>query len=74
MQYVRLAIAYSATHPADVVAATEDTSARKLREMRLALQVDKEFSKDEILDPLPQPRLVRQRRVRHLRRQPGLLR
>ncbi|MEU8208671.1 transglycosylase domain-containing protein [Micromonospora sp. NPDC049044] len=49
MQYVRLAIAYSATHPADVVAATEDTSARKLREMRLALQVDKEFSKDEIL-------------------------
>ncbi|MBQ0903461.1 transglycosylase domain-containing protein [Micromonospora sp. U21] len=49
MQYVRLAIAYSATHPADVVAATEDTSARKLREMRLALQVDEEFSKDEIL-------------------------
>ncbi|WP_422754271.1 penicillin-binding protein [Micromonospora sp. WMMD708] len=49
MQYVRLAIAYSATHPADVVAATEDTSSRKIREMRLALQVDKEFSKDEIL-------------------------
>ncbi|MET8318888.1 transglycosylase domain-containing protein [Micromonospora sp. NPDC005189] len=50
MQYVRLAIAYSATHPADVVAATEDTSARKLREMRYALQVDKELSKDEILE------------------------
>ncbi|TDC77677.1 glycosyl transferase [Micromonospora sp. KC606] len=49
MQYVRLAIAYSATHPADVVAATEDTGPRKLREMRLAMQVDKEFSKDEIL-------------------------
>ncbi|QGN46403.1 glycosyl transferase [Micromonospora sp. WMMC415] len=49
MQYVRLAIAYSATHPADVVAATEDTSARKLREMRYALQIDKELSKDEIL-------------------------
>jgi membrane peptidoglycan carboxypeptidase len=49
MQYVRLAIAYSATRPADVVAATEDTSARKIREMRLAIQVDKEFSKDEIL-------------------------
>ncbi|WP_327033622.1 transglycosylase domain-containing protein [Micromonospora ureilytica] len=49
MQFVRLAIAYSATHPADVVAATEDTSARKLREMKLALQIDKEFSKDEIL-------------------------
>ncbi|MEH1055884.1 penicillin-binding protein [Micromonospora sp. CPCC 206171] len=50
MQYVRLAIAYSATHPADVVAATEDTSARKLREMRYAIQIDKEFSKDEILE------------------------
>ncbi|OKI52718.1 transglycosylase domain-containing protein [Micromonospora sp. CB01531] len=50
MQYVRLAISYSATHPADVVAATEDTSARKLREMSLAMQVDKEFSKDEILE------------------------
>ncbi|MEU2615862.1 transglycosylase domain-containing protein [Micromonospora sp. NPDC007271] len=50
MQYVRLAISYSATHPADVVAATEDTSARKLREMSLALQVDKQFSKDEILE------------------------
>ncbi|MEU5937564.1 transglycosylase domain-containing protein [Micromonospora sp. NPDC047548] len=50
MQYVRLAIAYSATHPADVVAATEDTSARKLREMRFALQMDKEYSKDEILE------------------------
>ncbi|MFG1774879.1 penicillin-binding protein [Micromonospora sp. NPDC049048] len=50
MQYVRLAIAYSASHPADVVAATEDTSARKLREMRYALQIDKELSKDEILE------------------------
>jgi len=50
MQYVRLAIAYTATHPADVVAATEDTSARKLREMRYAIQIDKELSKDEILE------------------------
>ncbi|MEH1099215.1 penicillin-binding protein [Micromonospora sp. CPCC 205561] len=50
MQYVRLAIAYSASHPADVVAATEDTSARKLREMRYAIQIDKELSKDEILE------------------------
>ncbi|MFJ8581847.1 penicillin-binding protein [Micromonospora sp. NPDC093277] len=50
MQFVRLAISYSATHPADVVAATEDTSARKLREMSLALQVEKEFSKDEIME------------------------
>ncbi|MGI5212926.1 transglycosylase domain-containing protein [Plantactinospora sp. CA-290183] len=50
MQYVRLAIAYSATHPQDVVAATEDTSARKLREMRYALQIDADLSKDEILE------------------------
>ncbi|BCJ59783.1 transglycosylase [Micromonospora endophytica] len=50
MQFVRLNIAYSATHPADVIAATEDTSARKLREMRYALQVDQEMTKDEILE------------------------
>ncbi|MER5457876.1 transglycosylase domain-containing protein [Micromonospora sp. NPDC002389] len=49
MQYVRMGIAYSATHPADVVAATEDTSARKLREMNYALQIEKTLSKDEIL-------------------------
>jgi membrane peptidoglycan carboxypeptidase len=50
MQYVRLAIAYSATHPQDVVAATEDTSARKLKEMRYAMRLDKELGKQEILE------------------------
>ncbi|GIF77117.1 penicillin-binding protein [Asanoa siamensis] len=50
MQYVRLAIAYSATDPQDVVAATEDTPQRKIREMRYALQIDKELGKDEILE------------------------
>ncbi|MDG4782392.1 transglycosylase domain-containing protein [Micromonospora sp. WMMD961] len=50
MQYVRLALAYSADHPADVVAATEDTSARKLREVRYALQVEKDVAKDMILE------------------------
>ncbi|MDP9798268.1 membrane peptidoglycan carboxypeptidase [Catenuloplanes nepalensis] len=50
MQYVRMAISYSATRPADVVRATEDTSARKLREMRYAMQVEKEMSKDQILE------------------------
>ncbi|MEW2476097.1 transglycosylase domain-containing protein [Micromonospora gifhornensis] len=50
MQFVRMSIAYTATHPADVLAATEDTSARKLREMRYAIQLDKEMSKDEILE------------------------
>ncbi|GGM31811.1 penicillin-binding protein [Micromonospora yangpuensis] len=50
MQYVRLNIAYSATHPQDVVAATEDTSARKIREMNYALQVEKDLTKNEILE------------------------
>lgn len=50
MQYVRLAIAYSATRPQDVVDATEDTAARKVREMKYALQLDKELSKDQILE------------------------
>ncbi|MFI5846052.1 transglycosylase domain-containing protein [Catenuloplanes sp. NPDC051500] len=49
MQYVRMAISYSATHPADVVAATEDTTARKVREMRYAMQLEEEISKEEIL-------------------------
>ncbi|GAB3149485.1 transglycosylase domain-containing protein [Micromonospora sonneratiae] len=50
MQYVRLQIAYSATHPQDVVDATEDTTARKLREIRYAMQISQDLSKDEILE------------------------
>jgi membrane peptidoglycan carboxypeptidase len=50
MQYVRLAISYSATTPQQVVDATEDTNVRKLREMRYALAVEKKLSKDEILE------------------------
>ncbi|HEX2774139.1 MAG TPA: transglycosylase domain-containing protein, partial [Micromonosporaceae bacterium] len=50
MQYVRLAIAYSANHPQDVVDATEDTAARKVKEMKYALQLDKELTKDQILE------------------------
>jgi membrane peptidoglycan carboxypeptidase len=50
MQYVRLAISYSATHPRDVVAATEDTNARKVREIRYAMAVEKELTKDQILE------------------------
>jgi membrane peptidoglycan carboxypeptidase len=37
MQYVRQVISYSARTPAEVVAATEQTPMRKLREMRLAI-------------------------------------
>jgi membrane peptidoglycan carboxypeptidase len=50
MQYVRMAIAYSATNPQDVVAATEDTAARKVKEMKYALQLEKELTKEQILE------------------------
>jgi membrane peptidoglycan carboxypeptidase len=44
MQYVRLAISYSADTPQDVVDATEDTPTRKLREMHLAIALEKEVT------------------------------
>ncbi|HEU5111099.1 MAG TPA: transglycosylase domain-containing protein, partial [Micromonosporaceae bacterium] len=50
MQYVRLSIAYSAEKPAEVVAATEDTNVRKLKEIRYAMAIEKKLSKDEILE------------------------
>jgi membrane peptidoglycan carboxypeptidase len=50
MQYVRQAITYSATSPAEVIAATEETTARKLREARLALNLETVLSKDQILE------------------------
>lgn len=50
MQYVRLAISYSASNPQQVVDASADTNARKLREMRYALAVEKQLSKDQILE------------------------
>ncbi|MGH3736288.1 MAG: transglycosylase domain-containing protein [Micromonosporaceae bacterium] len=50
MQYVRQALVYSARTPAEVKRASEDTAARKLREIRYAVQLEKELSKDEILE------------------------
>ena len=50
MQYVRQVITYSATSPAEIIAATERTNARKLREMRLAMAVESVMTKDEILE------------------------
>jgi membrane peptidoglycan carboxypeptidase len=49
MQFVRMSIIYTAPTPADAVRAGEDTTARKVREMRLAQQAEKRFTKDEIL-------------------------
>lgn len=51
MQYVRQAIAYSPNAtPQEVVEATEETSARKIREMKLAVALEKKLSKQEILE------------------------
>ncbi|XVU25196.1 transglycosylase domain-containing protein [Actinoplanes sp. CA-054009] len=50
MQYVRLSLAYSATNPQEVVDATKDTPKRKVNEMKYALQVEKELTKDQILE------------------------
>jgi membrane peptidoglycan carboxypeptidase len=50
MQYVRQAISYSARTPQQVVDATEQTPARKLREMKYALALEKKLTKEQILE------------------------
>ena len=50
MQYVRQQITYTATSPAEVIAATEPTNARKIREIRLALALETVMSKNQILE------------------------
>jgi membrane peptidoglycan carboxypeptidase len=50
MQYVRMSLAYSATNPQEVVDATKDTPKRKITEMKYALQVEKQLTKDQILE------------------------
>jgi membrane peptidoglycan carboxypeptidase len=50
MQYVRMAISYSARTPQEVVDATEDTNVRKLKEIRYAMAVEKELTKQQILE------------------------
>ena len=50
MQWVRMSLAYSATNPQEVVDAPKDTPKRKITEMKYALQVEKELSKDQILE------------------------
>ncbi|GAA2593631.1 transglycosylase domain-containing protein [Winogradskya consettensis] len=50
MQYVRMSLAYSATNPQEVVDATKDTPKRKITEMKYAMQVEKELSKEQILE------------------------
>ncbi len=50
MQYVRLAIAYSARTSQQVIDATERTPARKLREMKYAMTLEKKLTKQQILE------------------------
>jgi membrane peptidoglycan carboxypeptidase len=50
MQYVRAMLRDSAQTPAEAQAATAQTSARKLREIRLALRVEEQMSKKDILE------------------------
>jgi membrane peptidoglycan carboxypeptidase len=49
MQYVRMALRDGARTPKEAIEATEQTTARKLREMRLAIELEKRASKAEIL-------------------------
>ncbi|NUO55861.1 MAG: PASTA domain-containing protein [Hamadaea sp.] len=50
MQYVRLSITYAADNPNDVLNAAEDTPARKLREVKYSLAIEKKLTKDQILE------------------------
>jgi membrane peptidoglycan carboxypeptidase len=50
MQYVRQAISYSARTPQQVIDATDKTPARKLREMKLAIALEKKLTKAQILE------------------------
>ncbi|WP_081687455.1 transglycosylase domain-containing protein [Glycomyces tenuis] len=50
MQYVRGALQLNAESIDEVIEATEQTATRKLREARLAMAVEEQLSKDEILE------------------------
>ncbi|MET8121781.1 transglycosylase domain-containing protein [Micromonospora sp. NPDC005189] len=50
MQYVRMALRDSATTPKEVQEATQQTSLRKVKEMRMALDLEKEISKEQIME------------------------
>ncbi|WFE61935.1 transglycosylase domain-containing protein [Micromonospora sp. WMMD714] len=50
MQYVRMALRDSAQTPEEVQEATQQTSLRKVKEMRMALDIEKELTKEQILE------------------------
>ena len=73
-QMVKLTLLTQAKTKAERLAATDDTYARKIRELRYAIALRAEALQG--LDPraLPQHRLLRRRRLRHPGRRPALLR
>ena len=50
MQYVRMASRDSAKTPAEALQATEQTALRKVREMRMAIDLEKQLTKPQILE------------------------
>ena len=50
MQYVRMALRDGARTPKQAIEATEQTAARKLREMRMAIEVEQRLTKKQILE------------------------
>ncbi|GIF15331.1 transglycosylase domain-containing protein [Actinoplanes teichomyceticus] len=50
MQYVRMTLRDNARTPREALEATEQTAARKIREMRLAVEVEQRLSKQQILE------------------------
>jgi membrane peptidoglycan carboxypeptidase len=50
MQYVRMALRDSATTPREVQEATAQTPTRKIKEMRMAVDLEKELSKEDVLE------------------------
>jgi membrane peptidoglycan carboxypeptidase len=50
MQLVKMSLAYSATSAQEVIDATEDTPTRKVSEMKYAMQLEKELTKQQILE------------------------
>ncbi|WP_344081145.1 transglycosylase domain-containing protein [Luedemannella helvata] len=50
MQYVRQALTYFSNSPSAIIAATERTNARKLKEIKYAMTLETQLTKDQILE------------------------
>ncbi|WP_344126522.1 transglycosylase domain-containing protein [Luedemannella flava] len=50
MQYVRQALTYFSDSPSDIIAATERTNLRKMKEIKYALTLETQLTKEQILE------------------------